>query len=67
MRGENAWKVLPAVYNVTVDFDTKQVTLTKGSSAIETVAAVDVEEAAVYFNLQGVRVSHTRGWRTLHC
>lgn len=56
VRGENAWKVRPAVYNVTVDFDTKQVTLTKGSSAIETVAAADVEEAAVYFNLQGVRV-----------
>ena len=54
-RGTNSWKVLPGTYNVEVNFDSKQVVLTKGTSAIETIAA-DVEEGAVYFNLQGVRV-----------
>ncbi len=55
VRGENSWKVLPGKYDVKVNFESAEVTLTAGTSGVESVAAA-VDEAAVYFNLQGVRV-----------
>lgn len=56
VKGTNSWMVLPGKYDVKVDFDASTVTLTADSSGIESVE-VEAVEAAVYYNLQGVRVA----------
>lgn len=56
VKGDLSWQVLPGKYDVEVDFDANTVSLTANSSGIESVA-VESAAAAVYYNLQGVRVA----------
>lgn len=51
----NAWKALPGLYKIYVDFGDKTIILTKLS---DSVANIEMSEdaAPVYYNLQGVRV-----------
>lgn len=56
VKGDLSWQVLPGKYDVEVDFDANTVSLTANSSGIESVA-VKSAAAAVYYNLQGVRVA----------
>lgn len=52
-----SWKVPEGKYDFAVDFKDNTVTVTKNLSGIDTVE-FEAEAAAVYFNLQGVRVAN---------
>ena len=54
--GDKAWKVLPGLYNIEVDFEYNTMTLTSKSDAVEAIVE-DANVAPVYYNLQGVRVA----------
>ncbi|MBD5257746.1 MAG: hypothetical protein HDS52_03535 [Barnesiella sp.] len=55
MRGETSWKVLPGIYDITVDFGDNTIILSK---KVDSVANIEMgnDAAPVYYNLQGVRV-----------
>lgn len=54
--GDKAWKVLPGIYDIEVDFEYNTMTLTWKSDAVEAIVE-DANVAPVYYNLQGVRVA----------
>lgn len=54
--GDKAWKVLPGLYNIEVDFEYNTMKLTSKSDAVEAIVE-DANVAPVYYNLQGVRVA----------
>ena len=53
--GCNAWYVAPGTYTVTLDLSTMQVKVGTGSTIVN---AIEENEEAVYFNLQGQRVEN---------
>ena len=52
----NAWSALPAIYEISVDFQAKTMVLTWKSSGVDAIVE-DADVAPVYYNLQGVRVA----------
>ena len=53
----NSWKIEAGTYDVTIDFETSKVSVTKDFSSAADLS-VESAEAPVYYNLQGIRVAN---------
>ncbi len=51
-----SWKVVPQIYDITVDFNNNTVSLTKSVESIISSIVSNESENATYYNLQGVKV-----------
>jgi hypothetical protein len=51
-----SWKVVPQIYDITVDFNNNTVCLTKSVESIISSIVSNESENATYYNLQGVKV-----------